>query len=117
MLKESKIFLVDTTFEGNKNLFIKEITKLVKKTKNIGFAGYDSRKDLGQNLSWQIFDKNSPDKNFAFDKKKIRAITEETLNKCLRKINEKPYTFIFPSYNEFTNRKMGGLVATFLSIT
>jgi|SRR3989344_65770 len=113
MPKRSSICLINAKFKKDKDIFIKKIAKLVKKRKNIGFAGYNSRKDLEKNLSWQIFDKNSPDKNFAFDKEKIKKITKETLRKCLREINEKLYIFIFPSYNKFTNQKMGGVGGNF----
>ncbi len=72
MSKEKGIFLIDAVYEKNKESFIKKITGLVKKRRIIGYAGYSSRKDLEKNLLWQVFDENSPDKNFDFDKKRLK---------------------------------------------
>lgn len=109
MDRKNEIYIINTEIERNKKNFIEKIAKHIKKRKNIGFAGYSSKKGLEKNLSWQIFNQGPIDKNFAFDQKKIRKVIEETLKKCQNIINKKIYVFVFPSYNKFTNEKMGGV--------
>src|SRR3989338_4443311 len=109
MSETNNIYLINGEFNNDKKNFIKRLSCSVKNIKDMGFAGYDNRRDLEKNLEWQVFDEGVIDKNFSFNEGKIKELIEETLNKCLKEINRKPHIFVFPSYNKFTNEKMGGV--------
>jgi len=109
MTKRNKIYLINEKFNNDKKSFIKRLSSNIKSIKGIGFAGYNNKRDLEKNLSWQIFDEKFPDENFSFNEKKIKISVEKALKKCLKEINKKPYILVFPSYNKFTNEKMGGV--------
>jgi uncharacterized protein YjaZ len=103
------IFLINGEFNGRKDIFIKRLASRVQHIGGIGFAGYDKKKDLEKNLKWQVFDEENFEENFSFHEEKIRKLVEETLVKCLNEVDKKPHIFVFPSYNSFTNKKMGGV--------
>ncbi|MBS3081538.1 hypothetical protein J4416_01195 [Candidatus Pacearchaeota archaeon] len=104
---KNKVYIINRTNTNNKQEYLKHLVKQVNKIEKIGYGGFEDKKSLEKNLSWQIFgDKYSFESEF--NKEDIKKVTDETLKVCSKYGDESIFLYVFPSLNKFTNESMGG---------
>ncbi len=76
-----------------------------------GFAGWDTRKYLRQNLRFKIVSVNDIPTPHTFDRGKISLIVEDTLTHCYQTMPWKNtlHVFIYPGYDQFDLDYMDGV--------
>ena len=87
------------------------ILENLQKTDEIGYAGYDEKKWIKMSLERFIPNykgENSINYVNEEDRKKARNICIETLKKQ-RELFDKIHVFLFPTFDEFVKKKMGGV--------
>ncbi len=82
----------------------------VNEIEGVGFAGYDSRKELIDTLDIFLLDKNREHNFFELiGEDELFEVVKSTMDLLEKYQRSKKYFFIFPSFDNFTLEKMNGV--------
>lgn len=93
----------------NKEEFVDSILREVPSNKEIGHAGYRSKKSLKKFLLWSVFGHKQITKWNNIKKEELKEQIEKTLIKFKPFLKDKIYIFIFPTVDDFIIKEMNGV--------
>lgn len=102
---------LDNSRENHAGKIIDNCVNEVPLIENIGYAGYNTKIDLTNDLDLFLLDKKKEHQFFSINKDahvKILKMTKETLEKLKKYKKNKQFIFIFPCFDNFTLEKMNG---------
>ena len=109
---EIRIFLENINLEDSEDTIIKNLLNEIKEDKEIGFAGFSSKNLLKTTLKRFMFSLRGEELHFKISSEKIDKIlkiSKKTLEELKEYSHSKKHIFIFPCFDDFTIKKMGGV--------
>ncbi|OGI15070.1 MAG: hypothetical protein A2878_00570 [Candidatus Moranbacteria bacterium RIFCSPHIGHO2_01_FULL_54_31] len=104
--------LTEYPITSDREVFLAALVKNISDSKNIGYAGFFTKKDLKESLRYNIFDQNevAGSQSFNISTPELLAVTEKAIGLCHSQVSAPPsHIFLFPTFSNFVRKTMDGV--------